>query len=148
MKKTIFKVLVLLPLVLWPVLLFAQQGSNPTDQAAASYTSDQKFALVIGNGNYTGLSPLANPVNDANDITAVLSHLGFTVDKILNGNMTQMEDAIVRLKQRLSAAENSYGFFFYAGHGVQSGGENFLIPVDANIPSESFLRNREYSFWV
>jgi len=109
------------------------------------YSSDKKYALVIGNGNYTGLSPLANPVNDASDIAAVLEHLGFNVEKVLNGTMFQMEDAVLRLKDRLTEAENAYGFFFYAGHGVQSGGENFLIPVDANIPSENFLRNRAVS---
>ena len=105
----------------------------------------QKYALVIGNSNYTGLTPLSNPVNDANDITAVLEYLGFTVDKVLNGSMNQMEDAILRLRDRLKASENAYGFFFYAGHGVQSGGENFLIPVDANIPGENYLRNRAVS---
>ena len=59
--------------------------------------------------------------------------------------MTQMEDAVEHFKEKLSSAEDSYGFFFYAGHGVQSGGENFLIPVDANIPSENYLRNRAVS---
>jgi formylglycine-generating enzyme required for sulfatase activity len=56
-----------------------------------------------------------------------------------------MEGAAIRLKNRLSAAKNSYGFLFYAGHGVQSNGENYLIPVDANIQSESFLRQRAVS---
>jgi hypothetical protein len=51
----------------------------------------------------------------------------------------------MRLKNRLSASGDSYGFFFYAGHGVQSGGENYLIPVDANIPGENFLRSRAVS---
>ena len=110
LKKSLLIGLLLL-LVLLPALMFAQQNTDPA--SAASFTSDQKYALVIGNGNYTGLSPLVNPVNDANDISAVLSHLGFTVDKILNGNRVQMEDAVVRLKNRLSAADNSYGFFFY-----------------------------------
>jgi hypothetical protein len=108
-----------------------------------------KYALVIGNRNYTGnLNILANPVNDANDITIVLEHLGFTVDKVLNGNLAQMEEAVIRLKNRLSTSKDAYGFFFYAGHGVQSGGENFLIPVDANIPSENYLRNRALSVQV
>jgi regulator of sirC expression with transglutaminase-like and TPR domain len=49
---------------------------------------------------------------------------------------------VTRLKNRLTAARGSYGFFYYAGHGVQSGGENYLIPVDANIPSETYLRDR------
>ena len=104
-----------------------------------------KFALVIGNGAYTGLSRLVNPVNDANDVAAVLEGLGFSVDKILDGSLEQMESAVMRLKNRLSVSGESYGFFFYAGHGVQSNGENFLIPVDANIPGENFLKNRAVS---
>ena len=104
-----------------------------------------KFALVIGNSAYTNVSRLANPVNDAADISDVLTDLGFTVDTVLNGTLDQMENAVIRLKNRLSVSEDCYGFFFYAGHGVQSGGENFLLPVDANIPSESFLRQRAVS---
>jgi len=50
-----------------------------------------------------------------------------------------METAITRLKNRLSVSKNTYGFFFYAGHGVQSGGVNYLIPVGASIPSENYL---------
>jgi len=104
--------------------------------------AQQKFALVIGNGNYTGISKLNNPVNDANDVSAALQGLGFTVDKILDANLDQMENAIMKLKNRLSVSKNSYGFLFYAGHGVQSGGENYLIPVGANISSENSLRDR------
>ena len=130
MKKTLF---ILALCALLPALICAEQGSP------------QKFALVIGNGNYTGLTPLANPVNDANDIAAVLGHLGFTVEKVLNGSLEQMEDAAMRLKERLNDNKDAYGFFFYAGHGVQSGGENYLIPVNANIPSENALRNRAMS---
>ena len=63
-------------LVLLPFGLFGQEA----DVAE----SPPKFALVIGNGVYTNLTPLANPVNDANDIAAVLEHLGFTVEKVLN----------------------------------------------------------------
>jgi hypothetical protein len=107
--------------------------------------AQQKFALVIGNGNYTNTTKLNNPVNDANDMANALQGLGFTVDKLLNGTQDQMVSAIMRLKNRLSLSKNSYGFLFYAGHGVQSNGENYLIPVDANIPSENFLRNRTVS---
>jgi hypothetical protein len=56
-----------------------------------------------------------------------------------------MEDALLRLKSRLSESKDSYGFFFYAGHGVQSQGDNFLIPVNSNIPTESNLRTRAVS---
>ncbi|MCL2066702.1 MAG: caspase family protein [Treponema sp.] len=116
-----------------------------TSGVFAQENAPVKLALVIGNSAYIGLSPLANPENDANDITIVLQHLGFTVDKVLNGSLDQMEEAILRLKENLSMAQNAYGFFFYAGHGVQSNGENFLIPVDANIQSENFLRQRAVS---
>jgi formylglycine-generating enzyme required for sulfatase activity len=103
----------------------------------------QKFALVIGNSDYKGISALKNAVNDANDMQTALQKLGFTVDKVLNGNLDQMETAVTNLRNRLLSSKNSYGFFFYAGHGVQSNGENYLIPVEANnIQSDTHLRTR------
>jgi len=101
-----------------------------------------KYALVIGNSAYDNLTRLANPVNDADDVDIALRELGFIVDKLTNASLDQMESAIVRLKNRLSVTRDSYGFFFYAGHGVQSNGENYLIPVDANIIGESFLKTK------
>ncbi|GAB6391745.1 MAG: hypothetical protein MdMp014T_1118 [Treponematales bacterium] len=105
----------------------------------------QKFALVIGNGAYKNIMALKNPVNDARDMEAALKGLGFQVETVMNGSMGQMESAAVRLKNRLAAGRNAYGFLFYAGHGVQSGRENYLIPVDAAIQSASFLRQRAVS---
>jgi tetratricopeptide (TPR) repeat protein len=107
--------------------------------------AQQKYALVIGNAAYTAATPLRNPVNDANDMEATLKSLGWTVEKVLNGSLASMEDSVIRLRNRLSVSHDSYGFFFYAGHGVQSNGENYLIPVDANIPSENYLRQRAVS---
>jgi hypothetical protein len=107
--------------------------------------AQQKYAVVIGNGAYTLVTKLNNPVNDANDMNTVLIGLGFQVDLVINGSRRQMERAVERLKNRLSLDRNSYGFLFYAGHGVQSNGENFLIPIDADIRSESYLRDRAVS---
>ena len=108
--------------------------------------AQEKFALVIGNGDYTGISGLRNPINDANDVADVLLGLGFTVEKVINGNLDQMETAAMNLRRQLSASRDTYGFFFYAGHGVQSGADNYLIPVDANnILSENHLRQRAFS---
>ena len=108
--------------------------------------AQQKHALVIGNSTYTGISRLGNPVNDANDMEAALKGLGFTVEKVLNGNLDQMETAVMNLVERLKVSQNSYGFFYYAGHGVQAGGSNYLIPVTAsNILSENHLRERAVS---
>ena len=135
---------------IWVVLLviFAIAGlfAQENDAASAEQPAVEKYALVIGNGDYTGgLSKLANPVNDANDISAVLEHLGFKVEKVLNGDLDQMENSVVRLRDKLNKSENAYGFFFYAGHGVQSGSENYLIPVGSNITTESYLKTRAIS---
>ncbi|MDR1636932.1 MAG: caspase family protein [Treponema sp.] len=110
-----------------------------------SIAAQQKYALVIGNGAYRNLGRLKNPVNDANDMTAALRGLGFTVDTLTDAGRVQMEDAVERFKNRLSVSKNSYGFLFYAGHGVQSRGINYLIPVDADIRSESYLGDRAVS---
>jgi formylglycine-generating enzyme required for sulfatase activity len=129
-------------ILLGAALLFLPFASLAAQQ---NVSVPQKFALVIGNGAYTSVTRLNNPVNDANDMRAALQGLGFTVDAVINGNLMQMEEAVIRLKNRLSVSKNAYGFFFYAGHGVQSGGENYLVPVDAVIPSENYLRQRAVS---
>ena len=107
--------------------------------------SQEKFALVIGNGNYIDVTKLNNPVNDANDMANTLKELGFTVVMLLDGSLNQMEEAVIMLQSRLNESKDSYGFFFFSGHGVQSHGVNYLLPVDAEIPSESFLHNRALS---
>jgi Mg-chelatase subunit ChlD len=112
---------------------------------AVGVFAQQKYALVIGNGNYTNFGSLPNALNDANDMTTALQGLGFTVDKVLDGDRTQMEGAITRLKNRLSISKNSYGFFFYAGHGLQFNGVNYLIPAKAEIPGANYLGDRAVS---
>ena len=111
-----------------------------------SIFAQEKFALIIGNANYSGISPLKNSVNDANDMESTLKTLGFNVDKVLDGNLEKMENAVNGFSSKLKNSPKSYGFFFYAGHGVQSNGENYLIPVNANnIQSEAQLRERTVS---
>ena len=138
------KMLVLFLIIFTIAGVYAQENSDSIVQAAP-----QKHALIIGNGDYSGgLSKLNNPVNDANDISAVLEHLGFDVEKILNGDLSQMENAVIRLRDKLKNSNESYGFFYYAGHGVQSNGENYLIPVNSNIPTENYLKARAISLQV
>jgi tetratricopeptide (TPR) repeat protein len=110
-----------------------------------SVSVPQKFALVIGNGAYASVTRLANPANDANDMKAALEGLGFRVELVIDGTLVQMEEGVTRLKNRLSGAADAYGFFFYAGHGVQSAGETYLIPVAAALQSEAYLRTRALS---
>ena len=92
---------------------------------AFSLFAQEKVALVIGNSTYSGISTLTNPVNDANDVAAALRSLGFTVEIVRNGNLDQMEDAIFNFTRKLGAKRDTYGLFFYAGHGVQSGNDSF-----------------------
>ena len=93
-----------------------------------------RLALVIGNSNYT-ISPLRNPINDANDVAKILKKLGFEVILKTNANRRSMIKAIQKFGRRLHQAD--VGLFFYAGHGLQVNGHNYLVPVDANIQSEA-----------
>lgn len=107
--------------------------------------SQNKYALVIGNSNYRELSELKNPSNDATDISNTLKELGFSVTTILDSDLYELEVSIFTFKQKLSESKDNIGFFYYAGHGIQFQGQNFLIPVDTNIPSESYLKTRAFS---
>jgi uncharacterized protein (TIGR02145 family) len=93
----------------------------------------KKMALVIGNGNYD-TSILANPENDARAIEKVLTKLGFTVFKYENLNQGNMKRAIDEFG--LNLKNSDVGLFYYAGHGIQTNGFNFLIPTDAHLLSE------------
>ncbi len=104
-------------------------------------TSDAKenrLALVMGNSNYTN-AYLSNPANDAKAIAKKLKKLGFAVILKINKNQKEMEDAITNFGERL-AKNGGTGLFFYAGHGVQSKGQNYLIPIGADIKKERNLR--------
>lgn len=111
----------------------------------SSLQAEARHALVIGNGNYEDLGVLKNPANDATDMAGALANLGFEVQTLIDADVVSMEEAIVRFGQRLSGSVDSVGFFFYAGHGVQHNGSNYLIPAGAKIASEVFLRTRSIS---
>lgn len=106
---------------------------------------ESRYAVVVGNSQYTDLGILKNPVNDANDMAVALGNLGFQVDLLVDADILKMEEAVSKLKTSLSQKTDSIGFFFYAGHGIQSQGVNYLIPSDARIPSESYLKVRALS---
>ncbi len=97
--------------------------------------TQKRVALVIGNAAYTKTKPLANPANDASDVAAALKGLGFDVVSGVNQNKRQIETLIRDFGTKL-AASGGVGLFYYAGHGIQVGGENYLVPVDADIPEE------------
>jgi hypothetical protein len=90
-------------------------------------------ALVIGNGAYA-TSPLANPPKDANLVASALRAVGFEVIEQTNVDQRQMKLAIEEFGENASSSE--VALFYFAGHGVQVNGRNYLIPVGANIRSE------------
>ncbi len=97
--------------------------------------AEKRIALVIGNSTYKN-SPLTNPENDARLMAKTLEKVGFEVTTLIDGDLRAMKLAMVHFGRKLRASD-AVGLFYYAGHGVQSRGENYLIPVDAEILDES-----------
>ncbi|WP_295399484.1 caspase family protein [uncultured Thiocystis sp.] len=109
-----------------------------------AFAGGSRLALVIGNGNGNGngdyaSGALANPANDANDIAAKIRALGFQTDLLLNANQQAMEQAIERFTSALEG-EGNVGFFYFAGHGIEYEGNNYLIPIGATINGQADLR--------
>lgn len=96
--------------------------------------SEKRLALVIGNSNYIYGNFLSNPVNDANAIAQALADVGFTVIKYLNTDQKMMNRAMDDFGEKLK--KYTVGLFYYAGHGLQVKGNNYLIPVDAALKIE------------
>ncbi|MBO6719683.1 MAG: caspase family protein [Rhizobiaceae bacterium] len=100
--------------------------------------TERRVALVIGNGAYTGAGQLRNTINDAGAMAEALEALDFEVTLATDIDRRSAIDAIDRFSQSLTGAD--VAFLFYAGHGMQIGGQNFLLPVDVDITSERALR--------
>jgi len=116
------------------LILFLLILINPSSLPAAT---EQRIALVIGNGAYSS-GPLKNPVNDATAMANQLQKLGFTVILKKNANLRGMEDALTDFGDRLK--RGGVGLFFYAGHGLQVGGSNYLVPIGAKIGREADIK--------
>ena len=96
--------------------------------------SEPRLALLIGNSSYKS-SPLANPVNDLRLMEKVLSEVGFTVIKAENASIRDMRRLVRDFGDKLKAS-GGVGLFYFAGHGVQVRGENFLVSTDSDIRNE------------
>lgn len=104
-----------------------------------SHNDERRVALVIGNSAYK-TAPLRNPVNDARAMAKVLSETGFAVTLIEDATQTGMRRAIRVFGDQL--LRGGVGLFFFAGHGMQVGGRNFLIPVNADIDREDEVEDQ------
>ena len=116
--------------ILATILLLAFTGTVQ----AATPSSERRTALVIGNSDYKLISPLRNPVNDARAMAKVLGELGFEVIAKENLDQKEMKRAIRDFGRKLG--QGGVGLFYYAGHGIEVGGENFMVPLNAPIQFE------------
>ena len=131
-----YRLLALLP-VLTALIVSLCSALMVTAAGSAETADEPRIALLIGNSTYRE-APLRNPVNDVRAMAKTLRELGFTVLAHENANKSTMERAILDFGRRLTGG--GVGFFYYAGHGLQVRGRNFLIPVDAEIDSEATTR--------
>jgi Caspase domain len=97
-----------------------------------------KVALVIGNGAYQNANPLPNPANDATDMAAMLETLGFTVISGVDLTQAKMAQKVGDFEEAARGADVT--LFFYAGHGLQVNGLNYLVPIDAKLERASSLQ--------
>jgi hypothetical protein len=125
----------ILSLLLTGVLVFLMVDMAQAQQdRRITRVKERRVALVIGNGSYKG-SPLRNPVNDARDMASVLRDLGFSVIEQINADKREMVSAIDKFYQNLRGAK--VGLFYFAGHGMQIQGANYLVPVGTRVSSQS-----------
>jgi WD40 repeat protein len=132
-----------------PVASDAQAAPEPREAPSVAATgsagtaiSEQRLALVIGNSAYRE-APLGNPAHDARAMAVKLQELGFTVVERENAGLEEMRKSVRDFGNQLALGD--VGLFYFAGHGIQSNGANYLIPVDADIQDETELATRAFS---
>ena len=106
--------------------------------APAVVLADGRVALVVGNSTYARIGRLPNPDNDARDISAALRRLGFEVMTELDADRVELTEAL-RAFTRQSAGPD-VSLVFYAGHGIEMDGVNYLVPVDARLERDVDVR--------
>lgn len=110
---------------------------------AAQQSPEQRVALVIGNSNYQNAPQLANPDNDAESMAKFLNSAGFEVISATDLTQSDMLKVVQDFSAKVaSRGTNTVAMVYYAGHGVQLAGENYLVPVDAKIGSPDELVSR------
>lgn len=122
-------------------LVISKPPEPPSLSAAPPSGAERRVALVVGNGAYK-TTPLNNAVNDAADMALALKGLGFEVTALQDANLRQMREATRRFEQAALTAD--VALIFYAGHGIEAKGRNFMVPVDADIAREYELEDQAY----
>jgi len=127
--------------------VYAQNSDNLSGKSSAKKITigkqaneikEKRIALVIGNANYANGQTLKNPVNDANLMAKTLKSLGFEVIERTDANKGAIEQAVYEFSKKLP--DYNVSLFYYAGHGVQVDGINYLIPVDAQLNEKGDIK--------
>lgn len=132
------RLLIITIVVFTTVEIFAQtRGFVNTRKEAKDH-----IALVIGNSNYPDM-PLTNPLNDANDVAKTFEEIGFIVEKVIDADKEQMAMAIDRFSRKMATAKAAV--FYFAGHGMQVNGQNYLIPI-AHTSAQEITNESQVSY--
>ncbi len=120
---------------------FVAQPTAPVNVGNPQATGpEQRVALVIGNSNYRNVVQLTNPANDAHAVSQLLNSAGFEVIQATDLGHDEMIDVLRSFSAKIAEkGPNTVALVWYGGHGVQVAGDNYLIPVDANVTSEADL---------
>jgi len=111
--------------------------------AASPVNAETRVALVIGNGSYQRVPALPNPPNDASDVAASLERLHFSVRRIVNASYEDMRRALLAFGREARKAD--IALVYYAGHGMEIAGENWLIPTDAALAADADVEQEAIS---
>ena len=109
--------------------------ASATAFAGQAVSATDRVALVIGNSAYVSVSELPNPKNDAADVGAALGRLGFDVTTVLDADRAAMDEALRTFARRSVGADMA--LVFYAGHGMEMDGVNYLVPVNARLERDT-----------
>ena len=105
---------------------------------AQAQAPEPRTALVVGNADYS-FGALSNPINDAEAVAKSLEEAGFAVTLETDADQAEMQKAIAAFRDALKQ-KGGVGLFYFAGHGVQMSGENYLLPVGGHIRGESDIK--------
>lgn len=121
----------------------APVGVTTGQTRSLTQISAKRVALVVGMSAYTSITPLRNTEADARAVAAMLERLGFTVDLAIDAPLTQMEETISAFSRKSETAD--IAMVYYAGHGVEAAGENYLIPIDIKVDDPAKIPDRAVS---
>ncbi len=114
--------------------------------ASANLLAAERVALVIGNGDYKHIGALKNPPKDVRLISDALQDVGFDVTTLVDAGEDEMLDAILSFSKQIDASgRQTVGLFYFAGHGINYDGNNWLIPVDAKVNAGPDVERRAVS---